>query len=136
MSRSLFSLKWVQKGDSEQTNAFYMYDILAQMIVVHGIQCLSLCQGPSEKTKQKKIYIQFEYTCTSICYILSYSQLLTYPHFSWAGLFKEFTITMHILSPVTDHCPSPISGREEGHTLRKHAYSNILKILPLKNENF
>ena len=33
---------------------------------------------------------------------------LTNPHFSWAGLDQYF---VHILLPVTDNCPSRISGR-------------------------
>ena len=29
-----------------------------------------------------------------------------------------------------------LESKQESHALRKHAYSNILKILPPKNENF
>ena len=51
-------------------------------------------------------------------------------------LGRRLTSIVHILSPETDNCPSWISGRERMTVaLRKHAYSNILKILPPKNEN-
>ena len=37
---------------------------------------------------------------------------LTYPHCSWASFLAVYQYLVHILSPVTDNCPSWISGRE------------------------
>ena len=37
---------------------------------------------------------------------------LTYPHCSWVSLLGSLQYLVHILLPVTDNCPSLISGRE------------------------
>ena len=47
------------------------------------------------------------------------------------GLEDQHNVSTHFKSEIVR-----INVRAHNFTLRKHAYSNILKILPPKNENF